>query len=163
MPSQEAKSAAVLNAAPLSLLLSVLFMVVLAMCGPSAICVPEMMVEGEQRLQGNVRPLIFFPLFYEFLGDRTDCVMGESTGLSPLCLITCSLPYTSHRRKLMRGTVPTHRTSILIRTPSPLDMFPSRTQISKCLGYRPQGRRWGWRRSGGRCEGTERRERPGGG
>lgn len=68
MPSQEAKSAAVLNAAPLSLLLSVLFMVVLAMCGPSAICVPDMRLEGEQRLQGNVRPLFFFSLcFADFL------------------------------------------------------------------------------------------------
>lgn len=63
MPSQEANNAAVLNAAPLSLLLTVLFMVVLAMCGPSVICVPEVMVREEERLRGNVRSLIYFPSY----------------------------------------------------------------------------------------------------
>ncbi len=63
MPSQEATGAAVLNAAPLSLLLTVLFMVVLAMCGPSAICVPEVMAREEERVRGNVRPWIPFPSY----------------------------------------------------------------------------------------------------
>lgn len=67
MPSQEATSAAVLNATPLSLLLAVLFMVVLAMCGPPAMFVPEVMVEGKRRLPGNVRPLISFPSYCELL------------------------------------------------------------------------------------------------
>jgi len=70
MPSQEATNAAVLNAAPLSLLLTVLFMVVLAMCGPSAICVPKVMAGEGKRLRGDVRPLIPFLSYCE-------CLEGE--------------------------------------------------------------------------------------
>ena len=71
MPSQETKSAAVLNATPLSLLFSMLFIVVAALCGPSL--VPSPVEEVERRFLARVRRQIYsHPLLPGGCGQRND-------------------------------------------------------------------------------------------
>lgn len=149
MPSQEATNAAALNAAPLSLLLTVLFMVVLAMCGPSAICVPKVMIDEGKRLPGNVRPLIPFPFIPQTFGRRRSSGLFEP-GLTSSMFLSGLLELSSS--KLTHGGFPGHRTLIRILTLSPLNIFLYQTQIWKHLGFRLQRRRWGWGRRGGCCE-----------